>query len=275
MKIHENFSLKDYPNEVWKNCMESTINIYQVSSMGRIKSINKKTGRSIIRKPTLSKNGRLVITLQKQRHKQNYIHRLVAQAFIPNPENKPTVNHINIDNLSSEENKLDNRVINLEWATMAEQNKHARAQGFHTYEHTVKKVIVTDTNGLFIDEYSGIVNIPDINYQHLRYTYPHSAVRFDEKYIVFDKSFYETLSTEKIENIAYECFKILTKKLFAIDGTLYNNQSEAAKSLNISRQALSEKISKNRNLSPSYGRVIGMDMTFINKKPNKQKQEEL
>lgn len=69
--------------------------------------------------PKRSPQGYLRVTLCKgtNAHKTISIHRLVALAFIPNPENKPTVNHVN-------EIKTDNRVENLEWATIAEQNAH-------------------------------------------------------------------------------------------------------------------------------------------------------
>ena len=87
---------------------------YEVSNEGRVR--NSKTGR--ILKPGKNNRGYLNVILYKNgKQKFFYIHRLVAQAFIPNPENKPTVNHIN-------EDKTDNSVDNLEWATMSEQQRH-------------------------------------------------------------------------------------------------------------------------------------------------------
>lgn len=93
---------------------------YYVTEEGDVYSFNyKQTGKIQKLIPKKDGHGYLCVALCKEgKVVYKKIHRLVAQAFIPNPENKRTINHINGV-------RSDNRVENLEWATDSENNKHA------------------------------------------------------------------------------------------------------------------------------------------------------
>ena len=95
---------------------------YQISNLGNIKNnkdILLKIGKRI------SNSGYIQVRLSKEgKYYYRYIHRLLAKAFLPNPNNYRTINHIN-------GNKHDNRVENLEWLTHSENMKHAYKIGLN------------------------------------------------------------------------------------------------------------------------------------------------
>ncbi len=120
-------------SEVWKP-IKGYEGIYEVSSYGRVRSLTRsislrnrhgeyvrvEKGRIMAQK--LQNTDRLQVSLRKVvngklTRKTCYVHRLVAQAFIPNPDGLETVNHKNEDH-------HDNRVENLEWMTKADNNKY-------------------------------------------------------------------------------------------------------------------------------------------------------
>ena len=99
--------------EIWKNVPEFN-GIYQISNLGRLKSFKEiKSGR--ILSNINRQGGYLSVVLQyKGFIRYTRIHRLVAETFISNPDNKPEVNHI-------DGNKQNNCVDNLEWVTRKEK----------------------------------------------------------------------------------------------------------------------------------------------------------
>lgn len=97
--------------EIWKD-VGGYEGLYQVSNTGNVMRNNR------LLTPYLGTDKYYYVSLSKQSKVTKFkIHRLVAQAFIPNPENKPTVDHINRD-------RLDNSVENLRWATYSEQRSN-------------------------------------------------------------------------------------------------------------------------------------------------------
>lgn len=118
-------------NEIWKD-IAGYENLYQVSNLGRVKSLprivtytrvsNGKKQKIVShhkgRIMALPINGEGYIHVPITRGNNMRVHRLVAEAFIPNPEGKPFINHIDGD-------KTNNRASNLEWCTNSENQRHA------------------------------------------------------------------------------------------------------------------------------------------------------
>lgn len=142
--------------EQWKP-IEGSNGMYEVSNTGKVRSTNyNKSGLTRELKQKINRYGYCVVTIHME-GKQKYptVHRLVANAFIPNPDNKPQVNH-------KSGIKTDNSVDNLEWSTVSENVQHAFDSGLKeasiihardtilAYNETCKKPITAIS--LFDDE---------------------------------------------------------------------------------------------------------------------------
>ena len=119
---------------------------YEVSNLGKVRNI--KSGKVL--KPHLNHKGYLKHHLSKNNKlKELFLHRIIATAFIDNPEGKPCVNHI-------DENKLNNDLSNLEWCTVKENNVHG-TRIKRVAEKLSQKVIQLDLNGNVLNEFESMV----------------------------------------------------------------------------------------------------------------------
>ena len=113
--------IENLENETWKD-IEDYEGMYQVSNLGRVKSLPRQTKLSFrkgkILKLSSDKNGYELINLSTNGFQKTYkVHRLVANAFIPNPKNNPQVNHKDF-------NKKNNDISNLEWLNSRDNTVH-------------------------------------------------------------------------------------------------------------------------------------------------------
>lgn len=147
--------------ELWKD-VKGYEGLYQVSNLGRIKSLPKfvaySNGKNYfyaekMLKPCKNQKGYLKIGLHKdESYKNVYVHRLVAEAFIPNPQNHKQVNHV-------DEDKANNRADNLEWCDCQ-----------YNVDYSIsKKVCQYDADGNLLCVWKSIIEasrktkIPDTN----------------------------------------------------------------------------------------------------------------
>ena len=134
--------------EIWKTAVydgEVYEGLYKVSNLGRILSLNyRNTGRAELMTPFNVGRGYLQVVLSKNgEYKNCLVHRLVAFAFLDNPENKPEVNHKDENKTNNfvflnEDGSVDKEKSNLEWKTPKENSNHGTRN---------ERIVKANTNG--------------------------------------------------------------------------------------------------------------------------------
>ena len=184
--------------EIWRD-IEGYEGLYQVSNWGRVKSLKKK-GNSKERILTASNNNTKkywrVQLSKNDKIKHFAVHRLVALAFIPNPQNLPQVNH-------KDENKDNNNVLNLEWCTVKQNTNYGtrnkRASKKMINGKLAKPILQFSLKGEFIKEWESISEIKRQLNINVSYTLLNKTIHtYNYLWFYKDGFSYELLEKQKI-----------------------------------------------------------------------------
>ena len=134
--------------EIWKD-IKGYEGLYQVSNMGNVRSLNyHQTGQIQILRPWATTGGYLRVNLRKDgKGKNQAVHRLVAQAFIPNPNGFTEINHKDEDKTNNRMENLEwcDRIYNLNYGTRSERSAHAR----RNHPRRSKQVLCVETGAVY------------------------------------------------------------------------------------------------------------------------------
>lgn len=162
MEIYKNLSLKDLPNEEWRDVVGYE-GLYKVSNMGRVKMLErsvpqrygyKRIEEHLIKQILSPKNYLFVDLWRSNKNKRMSVHRLVLQAFSQQDSDRLECNHIN-------EIRLDNRIENLEWLSHKDNLNYGTRKDKHkqiltNHPSLSKSVLQYGLDGEFIAEYPSL-----------------------------------------------------------------------------------------------------------------------
>ena len=135
--------------------------LYKISTIGQIISFHKRNYNKSL-KERIDRAGYKTVKLSKNGVTTTcFLHRLIASAFIPNPENKGFVNHIDGD-------KLNNDIENLEWCTHAENMQHAYKYGLLKVPDQYKKKVINSCTGEIYESIKVAANANNYCYSSLK-----------------------------------------------------------------------------------------------------------
>ena len=168
--------------EIWKDILGYE-GLYQVSNSGKVKSLSfNRTNKSRILKNAITRGYVHITLFFKNKRKVTRIHRLVGTHFVPNPENKPEINHKDGD-------KTNNNDWNLEWVTSYENSIHAIHTGLSsTFGENVHTSKLKST---------------DIPIIFMRYNQGHRVVDIAKDYNISDTSIRDIIKRRKWKHIEF------------------------------------------------------------------------